>query len=445
MAMTSADMNTVDQITSETDLFGPIMQQTVLLNEFDREYLPLATLQQGAPVEFMIKGADQLYLDLNESLFLVLVKISNADGTNAANDLVGPINLIGHSLWSQMSMELNGKPVSEPNHLYPYRAYLETLLNYNEETQKTRMLCEGWTKDTTGHMNVFATDDAGENLGLRARVVRFNGSTVVQLIMRPHLDLFQQDRLIPPGVDIHLRYIPSAANFVCKTPAPGNNNVQVNYIPIITYAGMFIHTKQLSSEAELAQRALLRERVMRLPYTRVQMKHMSIPANQTFYNFDNLFTGNLPDLVLIGLVDDLDFAGGYQRNPFNFRPFGVDRIELRRNGMPVPRHGYTPNFANGQYIKDYMTMQCQLGFGKGDKCVSLTPAEWANGYTIYAFKITDGPIGSGTEGPRSRATTGSLRLEIRFAAPQASNIKVIVYSQSLGVLEIDEFKNIVVT
>ena len=52
------DINTVNHITSEADLFGPILRQTVLLNKFDREFAPLANLQQGAPIEFMVKGAD---------------------------------------------------------------------------------------------------------------------------------------------------------------------------------------------------------------------------------------------------------------------------------------------------------------------------------------------------------------------------------------------------
>ena len=90
-------------------------------------------------------------------------------------------------------------------------------------------------------------------------------------------------------------------------------------------------------------------------------------------------------------------------------------------------------------------MQRQLGFGKGDKCVNLTPTEWAKGYTFYAFKVTDGPIGSGTEGPRSRSTTGPLRLEVGFSAPQNTNIKVIILFQNLGVLEFDAIKNVVVS
>ena len=48
------------------------------------------------------------------------------------------------------------------------------------------------------------------------------------------------------------------------------------------------------------------------------MKHLSIPANQTSINFDNIFTGFLPDLVIVGLMSDADLAGGYQRNSFNY-------------------------------------------------------------------------------------------------------------------------------
>ena len=42
---------------------------------------------------------------------------------------------------------------------------------------------------------------------------------------------------------------------------------------------------------------------------RVQMKHLSIPANQTSINFDNIFTGALPGLVIVGLDSDADLAG----------------------------------------------------------------------------------------------------------------------------------------
>ena len=46
-----------EQITREVHLFGSIMQQNVIENTFNREYAPLATIQQGMAIEFMVKSA----------------------------------------------------------------------------------------------------------------------------------------------------------------------------------------------------------------------------------------------------------------------------------------------------------------------------------------------------------------------------------------------------
>jgi len=57
------------------------------------------------------------------------------------------INLPMHSLFREVSVEMNMKSVSELNYLYPYRAYLETLINFSRGTQETRLLCEGGWRD----------------------------------------------------------------------------------------------------------------------------------------------------------------------------------------------------------------------------------------------------------------------------------------------------------
>ena len=91
-----------------------------------------------------------------------------------------------------------------------------------------------------------------------------------------------------------------------------------------------------------------------------------------------------------------------------------------------------------------MTFLQELECDTGDKSVSLTPSEWANGYTLYAFKITDGPIKPGTYCPRSKSATGSARLEVSFAAAVNENIKVVLLYQMLGRLEFDPFNAVLV-
>ena len=179
---------------------------------------------------------------------------------------------------------------------------------------------------------------------------------------------------------------------------------------------------------------------MRLPYTKVQMKQLTIPANVTSQVFENVFNNALPDLVVIGFLNEENFGGHYNRNPFDFQAFGLNRINLYRSGTDCPRTGYTPEFGNRRYVEAYKTLTKELGYDIGDKALSLTQSDWANGFTFYAFKVTDGPIGSGADSPRSPIPTGDLKIFIGFSAANNHNIKVVVLSQCVGYMFFDQFK-----
>ena len=126
-----------EQITSELDLFESIMQHNVIENELNREYARLATIQPGMAIEFTVKGATDLYLDLNNSRLHVLAKITKADGTNIDANTAAPINLTLHSMFREIGSKLNGRNVGDTSQLYLYRSHLETLLNFSKETQQT--------------------------------------------------------------------------------------------------------------------------------------------------------------------------------------------------------------------------------------------------------------------------------------------------------------------
>ena len=127
-------------------------------------------------------------------------------------------------------------------------------------------------------MNV--TDVARANLGLRTSAGRFARSTVVELIERPHLNEFQLDCLIHPNVDVHPILIPARNNFVGKSIGFINRWSRAAKLKGSDQFALFIvYTKQLNSKTEIAHRKLLRQKVMHLPYTRVQVRHFSILQN----------------------------------------------------------------------------------------------------------------------------------------------------------------------
>ena len=91
-----------EQITSEVYLFGSIMQQNVIDNEFNCENSPLATIQRGMAIEFTVKSANDLYLDLKNSRLHVIAKITKADTTNIDANKADSINLTLHSMFREM-------------------------------------------------------------------------------------------------------------------------------------------------------------------------------------------------------------------------------------------------------------------------------------------------------------------------------------------------------
>ena len=106
-----------------------------------------------------------------------------------------------------------------------------------------------------------------------------------------------------------------------------------------------MRTKQLTEATEVAHRSIVQKQNMRLPFTKVQLKRLSVAAGLGSVAFDNVFTGGQqPDLEIMGMITDDEFASGYHTaSPFNFQHLNVSRVEMKKNGTTYPRGGYTPN------------------------------------------------------------------------------------------------------
>ena len=133
-----------EMVLREALLFQPILKQDYLQNEFSSDHTPQSAIQQGTPIEILVIGSDHLYIVLNNTRFSVKFHITRGDGTPLPHDShTSVINNVLHSLFKEISLELNSKSVTDPNQLYPYRAYLENLLNYSNDVEHYRLRAEG--------------------------------------------------------------------------------------------------------------------------------------------------------------------------------------------------------------------------------------------------------------------------------------------------------------
>ena len=95
-------------LKSELDLFSVPMTQTSIESASYVEYNPISTLTDGTPIEFVISGSGQDYLDLANTHLYVKVQILKANGQAIdGNSEVGPVNLLLQSLFSEVYIKLN--------------------------------------------------------------------------------------------------------------------------------------------------------------------------------------------------------------------------------------------------------------------------------------------------------------------------------------------------
>ena len=430
----------MEAIGSELNLFEPATIQSAVIGESIQEFAPIATIQQTSPIDFQIEGGGQNYVDLNNTKLEVRVKIVDPAGANTAVE-VGVANLTLHSLFSAVTIKIGDKVVTESNNLYPYRAILETLINYPRDVLESRMKCEGFIADTTGSMHV--TDPTGTNLGLNAREDMFHDSKIVRLIGRLHADLWHQEKLIPPKTKIEIQLVPNKATFVLKIVDPGLDSKNIPVPPVeykfqIVSARFLVQFKEVSSSMCLAHQNMLQNVNYQIPHTKVSLKTHTVPDGVRSYSIDNLYKGKLPERIVLAMVTNHALSGHYLANPFNFQNFGLNFLVLKVNSQMVPRIPLEPNFTTNDYLREYTSVLEALDYDIGPNIWSLTPASWAGGNNIYAFKISPGPIGP----VRSNPVTGDVRLEMKFANPTAGTITLILLAEEPATLEIDKFGHV---
>jgi len=150
------NLNSCECTNSELDLFAVQPTQTSIEEASVVEYHPISSLANRAPIDFDIPGSGEQYIDTNNIQLYVRAKIVRPGiGNNLVEDTVAPVNLLLHSLFSQVDVSLDGTLISNSTNTYPHRAMLETLLSYGSDAKASQLTSELYYKDDAGRMDTF--------------------------------------------------------------------------------------------------------------------------------------------------------------------------------------------------------------------------------------------------------------------------------------------------
>lgn len=416
---------------SELDLFLVPGTQTSIEKGIWQDYYPIASLDGTGPVEFVVPGTTEEYVDLAHTQLYLRVKVIKPDGSAPAEtDVPGPVNLFMQTLFNQVDVFLNDKQVTSASNTYPYRAYLENLLSYGTDAKKSYLTSQLYVKDTPGHID----GTAAENEGLQSRIETLKSSDYSVELMGPlHVDIFHQDRLLLNQVDLKLRLIRSKPEF-CLMSAGQEFKV------VIEKAVLKVRKVKVSPSVALGHAAALRRGTAKYPIKRAEVKVVAIAKGSLGEPKDNLFQGSVPNKIIVGFVDHDSFNGTYQKSPFNFKHNHLSYLEVTVDGEAIPQKGLETSFEDKlESLQAYYSLFTSGGKVCKDEGLDISRSDYSQGYTLLGYNLTP----DHNEGCHFNPVKhGNLRLSFKFSKPLPQTTYLIVYAEFDNIIEIDEGRNV---
>ena len=194
---------------------------------------------------------------------LLRINLVKTDGSNieiTTPNTVGWVNNLLHSMFSSLSISLNGKPVTLHETNYHYKAYIENLLHYGSDVSSTLLISSFSYLDSPRELK--------ENTAYVKLSNYLSNVKTLELYGRLHADLFNSDKMLINCVDINIKVTRAPDAFYLLGPS------DVNKVSIkILDATLFITQVELKHHLLLAHANVLgMKRKAHYPVTHTQIK-----------------------------------------------------------------------------------------------------------------------------------------------------------------------------
>ena len=414
----------------EINLFTLPETQAVILESQYTAIFPAAQINRlDGPIDFHIATATDLYLSPGDIKLYVKGTIKTAAGGHATTGRVHPENNFLHTLFTKVEIFLNDSTTSVGTCHYAYRAYIENLLNYDDDAKKTVLRTEGF----------YTEGDLGNT---QAALATRNPKTF-EYYGNLHTDITLQPKLIMSGVDMKIRLTRSKAAFYLRADADAAATSPYFNIDEIY---LYIRRVKLNNEVFLNIDKYLSSETAKYSLDRVETKILTVEPGISNKQFDNLFLGNLPRRVIVGLLNHAGSDGVYDTNPLQFDAYDLRSINAFVNGMPVGKE-YECKFeattatAQTRCARAYASLYnvaTPAGMGHG-----ISIDDYANnGYTLFCFDLSPdaNPDGCDYLNP---IQTGAFSMRMTFGTQTPRALNLFIYAEHSGLIEIDKTRSII--
>ena len=422
--------------TTGIDLFTLPEIEASLITGTSITVYPQNAINDTGPYDFLIPSDDNDYTFLPLTRLYGELEVVKADGTAVtAAEKNGIVNLFPHSIFKQIECSINGTQIvdlSTPT--YPYKAFIETHLSFNQHAKEGHLYCECYTKETVGKENNFEIGTATEpNPTFDIRKKRCESKIYFSMIL--HIDLFQSERYLLPGCEIKLKFIRNDDKFSLL------GNTQVTKIKV-NELFLSIRRVTLDPVEDAKINSDLEKGPAAYPIDQSRIKTFTIPSGLRNHNISQIFRGQLPRSLIIGFVDTAAYDGAINKNPFVFEHNKLNYFNLFVNGAPVLPTVLQPDFTTKKAIREYRWFIDNIDILHSNESNGISFEDYCSNSCFFAFDFTPDLCNSFHD---HGAKAGVIDLHVGFAEQLPKNITCVVYGSFKEVITINKNKQVTLT
>ena len=406
----------IEMASHATAIFNPIPRESMMIDGFDVYLKPISLDPIKGDIEFIMEKDEMHYTSPNIYVYCKF-KITNNGTDLTADEDVAPINLFGQSFFQSCHLMANDTRVTEnTSDSLGYKNYIEAIVSHGYDSRKSSLQSAMYYRDTDGKFDV--TIKSGGNDGYNKRQKLVATSNECEFIAKVGLDILTIDRFLPPGVKLGFRFTRNDPTFYLLTKKVGTNAIP-NYRGEVLDIHLIIRKIRLRDDILLKHKKMFANGgVAQYPYTKSVIKRRVIPKSNLSDYWISAFTGPIPQIILIALVETSAETGNIEANPFHFKHFNLTHLCTKIDGVMHPTGGYNVDIEKGLYWKMLRNFYDNLGHTNNSGCV-IDYENFKDGYFFPCFNYNPDKQGSLLK------KSGSVDIELKFKTALSSSITIL--------------------
>ena len=382
-------------------------------------------------LEYRIPSLQAQFLDLTEIVLHLNLNFTKQDGATklAPNDNLYLTNNFLHSLFKGVSIYMNGVQV-ENSAYFNYLSYIKALEKLSKENVDYlgRTLYIRNESNTAGGVpmkftDAFFSDKLSAEHAIELNHIKASGISLTAPLL---FDIASVSSLMLDGVEIVIRLEFANTEFFL-------NSVTQQAKMFVNDARLLVTTYDVQPNALKALQTPISSQPVEYPFTRHLAKSYILNSNQTSVVLDNPFQNTIPERIKIAVIDMAAMQGSINANPLYFEHIDQSRITISVNSSNV--YDIRSDFTSSNVTELYYATLHSLGMD-GKHLIDFPG--FSNGKHLQVYDLTTIQSKESVH----PEVTGNLRISITFKTPPTSPKVILVFAETLAVLEVDADRNI---